>query len=187
MVIIIITIIFFHVRCLKAIFFSGSSLQIFIMFQTLFCFTIKIVIRGKHNQVSDVLQPLFFFWRGSRGEGGAISPDLHSTIELSASLLLGEDHSNRKEWRFTGGRERRRQFIDQLQRSLDALLARETKENRLPTDTCRNFIQTLCVSSSAFIRGLYIGLITGNPLMISYYDVIKKYSLFDQLRPVVFE
>ena len=32
-----------------------------------------------------------------------------------------------------------------------------TEENRLPTN--KNFIQTQCVSASAFIRGLYIGFI----------------------------
>ena len=47
-----------------------------------------------------------------------------------------------------------------------------TKENRLPTN--KNVTQTERVSASTFIRGLHIGLI--NPLMISYYDVIKKKS-----------
>ena len=45
------------------------------------------------------------------------------------------------------------------------------------SSTNKNFIQTQRVSASTFIRGLYIGFI--NPLMISYYDVIKKCSLLD--------
>ena len=58
-----------------------------------------------------------------------------------------------------------------------------TKENRLPTDI--NFIQTLRTRFGFCLhQGSYVGFI--NPLMISYYDVIKKYSLFYQLRLVVF-